>query len=174
MDMVLLGVFTVILMGIIWIIRTPEAPQVQPVEVSSPTFVDPVEVVPLAPLKVYKPEAKQKTALGKGIKADPKKHLVGTTKAERDEKPVEVSTVLDERTGDFTTVVTQLPSPWLSAPQRTEVFAEYGIRSPDHKMIARLGVNHQVFKVKDVALGVTAQVDSEKESFVGARVSYRW
>lgn len=174
MDIILVFVFTLILGWVGWLILRDPPQEATPMAVSSPTVADPIEVTPLAPLKVYKPEVKRKTALGKGLKVDEKKHLVATTKVESEEKPVEVSTVLDERTGDFTTVVTELPTPLVSIQPKTEIFAEHGIRASDHKQISRLGVNHQLFKVKGVAFGVTAQVDSEQETFVGARVSYRW
>lgn len=128
-----------------------------------------------APITVYKPEAKKKLNLPKPIQQDPGQQVVASTKVGGDDRPHTVTTLLDTRTGEFTTLDRADPLPWVSVKSRTELGAFYGIK--DGRDTVRIQARHDFLQVK--ALNVSAQASADfaggdVDSFVGVGVSIRW
>lgn len=126
-----------------------------------------------APVTTFKAKAKEATKLPQAAKANPREHLVAVTKVRSNLRPVEVTTTVNEDTGSVTTQSAELDLPWLAPSGTTELFAEYGLKT-GAGLVARIGVNQELLRIKALTLGATAHVDSTGAAFVGARLSYRF
>lgn len=152
---------------------TPEGPKA-PQQVIVPAVKDTERVTLKAPAVVLKATVKAKTAIMPGLKLNTAEHLVSTAKVKSSDNPTEVSAVINEDSGEVTTVVTELPKPWFETSSKTELFAEYGVKNAKPAPVLRLGINQELFKIKGLTFGTTAQVDSTGETFAGARLSVRF
>jgi len=130
----------------------------------------PVQVA--EPIQVYKPAAKAKLKLPPAVQADPKQHVVASTRTPNDERQHTVTTVLDTSTGELNTYDRAEPLPWLAADTKTEIGLMYGLKGGDQ--IIRLQGRQTLLQVKAVRVGATATLDSDGESFIGIGAWARW
>lgn len=162
-----------------WHFRPHPAPVSVPVIAQAAKVVSGVgrQTVTL-PLKVYKPEAKQRLKLPQAVQADPAQHVAAASTVKPDTHPHTVSTVVDEKTGEVTTYDTRDPLPWLAVDSHGEAGVAYGIR--DGQPTVRLEVRQNLLDLKALKLGVQASADQPVSGslspsyFVGIGVSYRW
>lgn len=123
-------------------------------------------------VKVYKPAVKQKLKLPAHVQADPKQHVVASTKTANDERQHTVTTTLNTATGEFTSYDRVEPLPWLAVSTKTEVGLFYGLRG--REQIIRLQAQQELLQIKAVRVGATASLDSDGETFVGIGAWARW
>lgn len=128
-----------------------------------------VEVVIAVPLKVYAPKAKQKLKLPEHIQKVPEQHVVASVKTPNDERQHTFTTLVDTRTGEFTTLDRVDPQPWLAVSAKTQVGAYIGLKNGVGAL--RLQVQQDALQIKAIRLGATASVDlrqdGQVDSFIG-------
>lgn len=140
-------------------------------EVKRETTV-PVQVA--EPVWVFKPEVKKKLKLAPKVQADPKQHVVASTRTANDERRHTVTTTLDTSTGKFTTVDRAEPHPWLEVSTKRHFGAYIGAINGSEQAIA-LTARQEVLRVRGVrvegvALGVLGQ--EERIGFIGIGASW--
>ena len=100
------------------------------------------------------------------------------------ERPMTVTTVIDEKTGESSSYVKADPYPWLAFNQRSEVRVAYGYRhdftrgalgEPTAvKRVGRLMYSHDFLQFKALNVGATVHVDTDGRAFAGVGMAYRW
>lgn len=143
-------------------------PATQAPEVKGETTVP----VAVASVQVYKPAVKKKLKLPPAVQADPKQHVVASTRTPNDERRHTVTTMLDTATGAFTTYDRAEPLPWVAVSTKTQVGLFYGLRGSEQ--VLRLQAQQDLLQIKAVRLGATATLDSDGVSFVGLGAWARW
>lgn len=123
-------------------------------------------------VKVYKPAVKKKLKLPDHVQADPKQHVVASTKTANDERQHTVTTTLDTSTGEFTSYDRVEPQPWLAVSTKSQVGLFYGLRGREE--IIRLQAQQELLQIKAVRVGATASLDSDGTTFVGIGAWARW
>lgn len=135
-----------------------------------------VDVVVAPPIKVYKPQVKEKLNLPDVVKDDPRKHVVASTRTPADERAHTVTTLLDESTGKFVTYDRAEPPPWVAVNTRSEVGVYYGLKRGEQ--VIRLEGRQTVLQVKAVHVGAVASADigtvGSVDTFVGVGAWARW
>jgi hypothetical protein len=135
--------------------------------------VEKVDLVPAAPLKVYKPAAKTKLNLPAAIKADPAAHVTATGKlTARDNSLYSLTAVLDANTGESAIYAERGPLPWLSARQSGQVTVSYGLRGSEP--MGRLAWSHAFLSVKALDVGLTATIDQDGAHYAGVGIGWRY
>jgi hypothetical protein len=129
-----------------------------------------------AKVKAYQPKAKATLGLPAKVVDNPDAHVLGATTVKPGIRPVTVSTVLDEETGDVTVYEKTEPLPWVALPHRGEVGITYGFKGgvDGIKPNARLFVRQSLLDVKALRIGVEVTADQDGDAFAGASLSYRW
>lgn len=134
-----------------------------------------VPVAAKAPLKVYRPEVKRKLKLPDAVQANPKQHVVASSRTAPDERPHTITTVLDTGTGEFTTLDRAEPLPWIAVSTKTEVGAFYGVKNGQPTW--RIQAQQELLRVKALHLGAIASADmagGNVDTFVGVGMWARW
>lgn len=160
---------------------------VSDVSVGDPAFVakiapeakgQPTVTVPVnAPIKTYQGKTKAKAKLPAAVVADPDKQVIASASVPSDLRPHSEFTVLDTKTGEVTSYDKVDPYPWLAVERRGEVRLSYGYKfapGVGSQPVARLQANYDVLRVKALTLGVTGSVDSDRATFVGVGVAYKF
>lgn len=123
-------------------------------------------------VKAYKPAAKKKLKLPPAAQADAALHVVASTRTPSDERSHTVTSVLDTRTGEFTTYDRVEPLPWLAVSTKSQVGMYYGLKRGEQ--VIRLEGRQELLQIKAVRVGATATLDSDGETFVGVGAWARW
>lgn len=155
------------------------------VNVATPATPDPeVKKTPTkrvavqAPVKVYADTAKFNLKLPATVAKNADEHVLSATQVRATERPQTVTTVIDEKTGDTQTFVKTDPYPWIALEHRGEVRMSYGYRysAQTHQLtnVGRLAVTYDAIRVKALTGGVTAQIDTDGQAFVGVGIAYRF
>lgn len=172
----ILGVLALIACGVFaWAIWRDHAPAPAPIVPATPApALQAVEQVSIAPptVKVYAPKAKARLRLPAAVQADAGVHVLAASQVRADERPHTLITLIDEHTGESTTVDRADPLPWLAAETRGELGISYGLR--DGMPIGRLSLRQNLAQIKSVRLGVQASIDQDGQWFAGIGAFYRW
>lgn len=130
------------------------------------------------PLKVYDDKAKPALNLPDEVKADPKKHVASSTQIQADPHPQSVTTIVDEKTGEFTTFTKLDPYPWLAFEPRGSIGMAYGAKyqSFDHgtHVVGRLRAEYELVRVKALKIGIEGTLDTDRDAFIGIGVKYQF
>lgn len=135
----------------------PPAPQIADTGIELIKLTQPLQVAPAA--------VKPKLKLPPAVQADPARHVVEATRIEPSERPVTVTTVIDERTGEAEAYVVHEPQPWLDTAQRGDAGLYVGIRQGEPTVRAQ--ARHQLLQVKAVKVGALASIDMPMNSRSG-------
>ena len=172
----LIGVIGLLGYGLIEYSRKPSINAHVATEVKEAPAVRGVEtaVVPVAPVKVYGPKAKQKLKLPADVK--PTEHVIAATQVPESSRPQTVTTVLDEKTGESRSFVKVDPYPWFAIEPRGEARLAYGYKQDGWRVrpVTRLAVQYDVVRVKAVTIGVSGTLDSDGDAFVGIGAAIRF
>lgn len=134
-----------------------------------------VPVVVAKPIKVYRPEVKRKLKLPAPVQADPEQHVVASSRTVPDERPHTITTTLDTRTGEFTTLDRAEPLQWIAVSTKTEIGAFYGVKNGEPAF--RVQAQQELLRVKALHVGAVASADvvrGDVETYVGVGVWARW
>lgn len=176
--LIVLGVLIAIGTGVYFYFKPDPAPvnvhlPAKPApQVSRETTV-PVEVK--APVKVYRPEVKRKLKLPDPVQANPEQHVVASSRTAPDERQHTITTVLDTRTGEFTTLDRAEPLPWIAVSTKTRLAAYYGLKNGEQAI--RIQGQQDFLRIKAVRLSAIASVDlvgGETQTFVGVGLGAEW
>jgi hypothetical protein len=118
-------------------------------------------------LKVYVSSTKLK--LPDTMKNQP---VIAATEVKTDLHPQTVVTTVNPDTGETTTIVRRDAYKLLQAIQTGEMRLSYGYRGTER--MARLSATEYLVQVKGINLGVEVAVDSDKTTFAGIGISYKW
>lgn len=130
------------------------------------------ESIKLPSVRVFKSEAKKKVPLPVEIQNNQDLHVIASSKVPINLNPQNVTSVINEKTGEVTTFITREPLPWLRAEQTGEARIDYGWKGA--RSVARLSAREDLLQVKALHAGVDATLDSDGQYFVGFGVGYRW
>ena len=158
----------------LWLVISPSKPSAPLVVATQAPQVAMVETVEIKPAKVqvYARKAKVKLSLPAAVQADPMQHVAAASRVESSDRPVTVTTLLDERTGAVTTYTREEPLPWLAAGHSGEASIAYGMRSG--QMMGRIMVRQDILQIKAARIGAQATIDQDGQWFAGAGIVYRW
>lgn len=123
-------------------------------------------------VKVYEPAAKKKLDLSTDIVDDPNKYVLGSTRLPNDTHDHTVTTVIDAKTGESTTVVREEPYPWFAQTQRG--YVQFGSGLTSRGVIWRTAVSQDMLQIKAIYFGVDATMDSDGQWYAGWHAAYRW
>lgn len=146
-----------------------------PIEQSHKVSNVDTEVITPKALKVYKPVAKKKLALPVEVQTDEAKVVTSAVTVDYSLLHKQtVSSVLDTQTGETTTYVNEEPSPWLAHRSFGSASLASGFKGLNPAPVVRLQVTQDVIQIKSLTFGGVATLDSDGDSFVGVRGTYRW
>lgn len=134
-----------------------------------------VPVAVNAPAQVYRPEVKRKLKLPAAVQANPKQHVVASSRTAPDERPHTITTILDTDTGEFATLDRAEPLPWIGVSTRTEVGVFYGLKSGEPAL--RVQAQQELLRVKALHLGAVASADvvrGDVDTYIGVGAWARW
>lgn len=161
--------------ALLWLGR----PMPEPVAAWRPAKPDPIlrgvptqDITP-PKIKVYAPIAKQKLKLPDPVQADPHTYVLTSSRLPNDTHPQTVTTVINDQTGDVSTITRREPLPWLAIEKTGELRLDYGIKRGLDR-VARLSYREDFIQVKAFHAGLTAAIDSDGEYFVGVGVGWKW
>lgn len=129
-------------------------------ETTTPLKVDAV--------KVFRPEVKKKLGLSEAVQRDSELHVVSSVTTPSDDRRHGVTTLLDTRTGEFTTLDKPVPPPWFEVSTRRHFGAYIGAMNGEQALAvtARQEVMRvRGLKVEAIAIGAMSQ--EERFAFVG-------
>lgn len=130
--------------------------------------------IPIKSVDVYKSgkTIKKKLNLPQPVVDDTKAEVLASSKIPSGERAHTVSTVINTDTGKSETYVRTDPLPWLAYENRGEIGLYYGIKSGER--VTRLQARQDFIQAKTLHVGVVGSIDSDRQSFVGVGVAYRW
>ena len=129
---------------------------------------------PKKTLKVYPQSIKRKLKIPTEAIHNANIVLTDSSVIQGTERDTQVNQVLDVSTGETTTYVTPLPSPWFRLENRGAASLDYGFKRNATEPVARLNVRQDVLQIKQLHLGVSGSVYSDGDYFVGIGGEYRW
>lgn len=140
----------------------------------APTVSTPIK----APVKTYRGKTKTNLKLPDKVIADDKQQVIAASQVKSSLRPQTVSTVIDTDTGAVTSYTKTDPYPWFAVETRGEAKVAYGYKY-NHSVgvpapVARLQLSYDAIRIKALTAGITATVDSDRDSFVGIGLSYKW
>lgn len=145
-----------------------------PVTKGQPTVLVPLQ----APLKTKGGKSKALAKLPDAVIADDNKVVAGAAQVASDLHPHSITTVVDKATGDVTMYDKVDPYPWLAVEQRGEIGLAYGYKystvTHGAQPTGRLMANYDVLRVKALTLGVTGTLDTDRATFVGVAIKYKF
>lgn len=124
-------------------------------------------------VKVFRPEVKKKLGLSEAVQKDSELHVVSSVTTPSDGRRHTVSTLLDTRTGEFTTLDKPVPPPWLEVSTRRHFGAYIGAMNGEQAVAvtARQEVLRiRGLNVEGIAIGMVSQ--EERFAFVGVGASW--
>jgi len=161
--------------GLIWYFAIPKPAPVNTwaqAKVAPEVAAVPTQTLQCKPVIVYVQAAKQKLNLPPDVKANPNQFVIGSTKVGSSLRPLTMTTVFDDHSGQSTILVKRDPYPWLAAEQTGELRLSYGFRGM--QKMARMTASEDLLQIKGINLGVVGSVDMDGQTFVGAGIAYRW
>lgn len=147
--------------------------QINP-EVIKEVKVDVPLKTPTSTIKAYKPAVKNTIPLPAAVLGDVDKYVTSSVSVDGSEKRKVVSTVIDVATGESTTYIAPVPSPWFSFEHRGYAALDYGFKRNSSNPVARLNVREDLVQIKEIHLGLTGSIHSDGDYFVGMGGEYRW
>jgi hypothetical protein len=158
----------------LWYYKTPAPTPVNtwtPAKTAPEVKYIPKEVIKIKEVIVYRDIAKDKLDLPAEIKNDPKIHVATSNIVEPNDRPVNVTTLLNE-SGEFSTYQKALPHPWFKFEDRKEIIVTQGWR--DTQVMTRLTFDWKVLQTKGFYWGATGSVDMDGSKMLGGSVSFRF
>lgn len=165
----------------------------EPVGVSKPAEKSAdVKRVPLvtvaAPkgVRVYQPEAKLKLNLPPTVIANKDEQVISTARVDNTVRPHTVTTTINTETGEAQSFVRADPYPWVALESRGEVGVSAGYKyrydraaglasvTNSTQPTVRIDARHDFLQIKAFHLGVIGTLDSDRDLYFGARLSYKW
>ena len=128
--------------------------------------------VAMKSVEAYAPEVKRKAKLPAAVAEDDTKHLIASGKLDAEERPYNFYAVVDETTGESRIYSQAEPLPWLALGRRGAVGITYGLSNGE--LEGKLYAYQDLLKVKALAAGVRAEIDTSANHYVGAYVEYRF
>ena len=130
------------------------------------------ETIKPAHVHVYRQDAKKKVPLPSDVASNPDLHVIASSKVPISQNPQNITSVINERTGEISTYVSREPLPWLRAEQTGEARIDYGWNGNSN--VARLSVREDLLQVKALHAGLNGSLESDGHYFIGAGIGYRW
>lgn len=125
----------------------------------------------------FAPQAKKRLNLPKPIQSDPARHVTAATRIEVEaDRPVEVTAVLDARTGETTLYENPIERPWLGLRTRGEAGVFFGVNEHGEQTI-RLAARHEIAQIKALHVGAIGNIDITRDDtrgFVGVGAWASW
>lgn len=123
-------------------------------------------------VQVYAQSVKQQLHLPDAVKKDSDKFVVAQSQIVADSHAHEVSTVVDEKTGQVTTMDTRLALPWFAAQRGYDVMVATGYTTRSATPVIHLEARADLLQVKAVHVGLVGYVDEpmnwkRPDAFVG-------
>ena len=128
--------------------------------------------VAMKSVEAYPHKVKRKAKLPAAVVEDDKQHLIAAGKLETEERPYNIYALVDETTGESHVYSQAEPLPWLALGRRGAVGIAYGLSNGE--LEGKLYAYQDLLKVKALAAGVRAEIDSSANHFVGGYVEYRF
>ncbi len=130
------------------------------------------------PVKTFQGKTKVNLKLPAPVIADETQQVIAATQVKADLHPQTVSTVVNTETGEVQNYVKTDPYPWLAIETRGEAKVAYGYKYRHTLGIAapvvRLQVSYDVIRVKALTAGIIGTFDTDRDTFVGVGISYKW
>lgn len=168
--------FGVLAAGLIWYFSTPKpAPVNEWTQAKTVPQVVDVPKVSIQPKQiiVYSTPVKKHLGLPTEARANNDIVVVAASRVPSDLHPQTVTTLLDQNTGEFQTLVRREPYSWLAAEQSGELRVDYGIKNGMVR-IGRLSLHEDLMQLSALHLGVSAALDTDRQFFAGAGVEWKW
>jgi hypothetical protein len=123
-------------------------------------------------VQVYAQSVKQQLHLPDAVKKDSDKFVVAQSQVVADSHPHEVSTVIDEKTGEVTTMDTRLALPWFAAQRGYDIMVATGYTTRSVTPVLHIEARADIVQVKAVHVGLVGYVDEpmnwkRPDAFVG-------
>lgn len=125
-------------------------------------------------VKTYKPSVKATLPLPAAVTQDDGKQVTASSVVPSKETRQTVTQVIDLRTGETESYVSDSGTPWVSLENRGSVTLDYGYKRNESSPVGRLNVHQDLVQIKRLHLGVSASAYSDGDYFVGIGGSYRW
>lgn len=172
-----LTIILLLIGGVLLWLGKPAPPA--PVHQWHPAKPDPVlrnvptqDIIP-PKVKVYAPAAKKKLKLPDPIQEDPHTYVLTSARLPNDTHPQTVTTVINDQTGEVSTITRREPLPWLAIEKTGELRLDYGIKRGLDR-VARLTFREDLLQVKAFHAGINVSIDSDGEYFLGVGVGWKW
>lgn len=125
----------------------------------------------------FRQEVKQKLRLPLPVQDNPQQHVVAATRIEVEEdRPVEVTAVIDQATGRTELYERELERPWLQRSNRTTLGVYLGINDRQEQTV-RVEARHEFLRVKALRVGAIGTADmtvAGTSGFIGLGVWGGW
>lgn len=164
-----------LLTGLFWpSSSTPPANSNQATIAPEVAQIEKEEIKPTT-LKVYKTKAKDKLPIPQDIKRDENEHVLIASKIKNDGHDHTVITVVNDKTGEATTIDHKNPLPWLAVERKRELRLEYGYKNNISPVsVFRLTYRADFIQSKMFHAGISTSLDSDLEYFIGAGISWKF
>jgi hypothetical protein len=158
----------------LWYYKTPAPAPVNtwtPAKTAPEVKYIPKEVIKIEKVIVYRDIAKDKLDLPAEIKADPKIYVATSTLVEPNDRPINVTTLLNDK-GEFSTYQKTLPHPWFKFEDKKELRLTQGWR--DTQTMTRLTFDWQLLQTNGFHWGAMGSIDLDGQKMLGGSVSFRF
>jgi hypothetical protein len=134
--------------------------------------VEKVEIKP-AKLKVYAKPAKAKLKLPDAIQQDESLYVLSSSTVKPSLRPQTVTTVVNEATGESTTITRREAYPLLAFENTNRVSLNYGVNARLDR-VGWITYEKTFAQVKGWHAGITATAVSDRSGLVGGTLRYEW
>ena len=151
-----------------WYNKLPEMPTGVALQAAPALKRETTTPLQVAEVKVFRPEVKKKLKLPEAVQKASELRVVASVTTPNDDRKHTVTSLLDVRTGEFTTYDRPEPPPWLAVSTRRHYGAYIGGMNGEQALAltARQEVLHvRGLKVEGIAIG--AMSETERFAFVG-------
>ena len=125
----------------------------------------------------FRPEIKKKLKLPQPVQDNPQQHVVAATRIEvKEDRPVEVTAVIDQATGRTELFERELDRPWLQRSNHTTLGVYLGVNDRMEQAV-RVEARHEFMRVKALRVGAIGTADmtaAGTTGFVGIGVWGGW
>jgi hypothetical protein len=174
MTRALAEILAVLAVAGLWHYKTPTPAPVNvwtPAKQAPEVKYVPKEVIRIKEVIVYRDIAKDKLDLPAEIKADPKIHVATSTQVEPNDRPINVTTLLNDK-GEFSTYQKTLPHPWFKFEDRKEIRVTQGWR--DTQTMTRISGSWEIANTKGFHWGLNGTLDLDGQRMYGGSVSFKF
>jgi len=134
-------------------------PQSKPAQIAQNVVTDiPTERMQID-VVTFKSQAKKRMRLPTSVQTDPEKHVTAATRVEvKEDRPVEVTAVVDARTGETTLYEREVERPLFDLRKRTEAGVFVGLDDRGGQVL-RFEARHEFARLTALHAGVVASAD---------------